>query len=136
LVPDTGKYFRLIIPVIVLVLIPVFYFLDPGEMVIFPKCPFYLFTGCYCPGCGSQRAIHSLVHFRLAEALHQNFLIIPAALLILYHCIFRFFNRKFGWKLPDILYNKKTPWIILLIVIVFWIIRNIPFEPFCRLAPC
>ncbi len=117
------------------VIVLVYYSFEPGKLFISFNCPLFAMTGLYCPGCGSQRAIHSLLHLRFAEVLKQNILILPTILFVVYHLTFRFFNRKFGWRLPDILYNKKTPWIILVIIIVFWIIRNIPVEPFKWLAP-
>ena len=36
------------------------------------KCPLYQFTGWQCPLCGSQRAIHEMLHGRLAEAWGYN----------------------------------------------------------------
>ncbi len=113
----------------------VFFILDPEESPLFPKCPFYTLTGWYCPGCGSQRAIHSFLHGRFGEVVAYNFLIFPAALLILYHYTHRWLNRFRGWKLPDILYMKNTPWVILAVVIVFWVARNIPVKPFSWLSP-
>src|SRR5580693_9291812 len=35
---------------------------DPATSGIFPPCPFRYLTGWYCPGCGSLRAIHQLLH--------------------------------------------------------------------------
>ena len=35
---------------------------DPAGSVFWPKCPFHLLTGLECPGCGSQRAVHSLLN--------------------------------------------------------------------------
>lgn len=112
-----------------------FYFLDPEKSVLFPKCPLYVWTGLYCPGCGSQRAIHSFLHGRFMEVLHFNFLMVPAGVFILYHVVRPYIQKKAGVKLPDFLYSPKTPWIILVIVILFWILRNIPVVPFTWLAP-
>jgi hypothetical protein len=112
-----------------------FYLLDPAKSVLFPKCPLYVWTGLYCPGCGSQRAIHSFLHFRFLEVMHYNFLLYPAGAFILYHVSRPFIRKVSGVDLPDFLYRPKTPWIILIIVVVFWILRNIPFSPFNWLAP-
>jgi hypothetical protein len=112
-----------------------FYFLDPEKSALFPKCPLYEWTGFYCPGCGSQRAIHSFLHFRFLEVFHYNLLMYPAGALILYHLVRPFIQKKSGVDLPDILYHPRTPWIILFIVVLFWILRNIPVVPFTWLAP-
>lgn len=47
-----------------------------------PKCIFRLLTGFDCPGCGSQRAFHALMHGHLAAAWGYNpfvFFAVPAA---------------------------------------------------------
>lgn len=112
-----------------------FFVLDPVKYEIFPRCLFNSITEYYCPGCGSQRAIHSLLHLNFAGVVCHNFLFIPAFLLIIYHFLHPIVNRYFNWKLPNILYFKSTPWIIFVLVIVFWIARNLPFYPFSVLAP-
>lgn len=112
-----------------------FFALDPARHDLFPRCLFNSITGYYCPGCGSQRAIHSLLHLNFAGVVSHNFLFLPAILLIIYHYSFPILNRFFNWKLPNIFYFKNTPWIILSVVILFWIFRNIPTYPFSVLAP-
>jgi len=112
-----------------------FFVLNPTEHEIFPKCVFNSVTGYYCPGCGSQRAIHSLLHLNFAGVVGNNFLFLPALFLLIYHYSFAFLNKKFSWKLPNIFYFKSTPWIILVVIILFWILRNLPIYPFNILAP-
>jgi hypothetical protein len=112
-----------------------FFILDPAKNAIFPKCAFHSLSGYYCPGCGSQRAIHSLLHLNISGVIGNNFLFLPAVLMIVYHYVHPLANRKFNWRLPNILYFKSTPWIIFAVIILFWILRNIPFYPFSVLAP-
>ena len=40
----------------------IYYFYDPSLNGFFPRCPFLSITGWRCPGCGSQRAIHAILH--------------------------------------------------------------------------
>ncbi len=112
-----------------------FFFLDPGEHALFPRCPFHLLTGYYCPGCGSQRAIHNLLHLDFAGAAGNNVLVIPTVALVIYSCTYSSLNRCFGLKLPNILHLKNTPWVILLVIGLFGLLRNIPYYPFLHLAP-
>jgi hypothetical protein len=112
-----------------------FFLLNPNENEIFPRCVFHSLTGYYCPGCGSQRAIHNLLHLHLEKVTSSNILFLPASLAIIYHHIHPSLNKKLNWKLPNILYLKNTPWVILIIIILFWILRNLPFYPFSVLAP-
>lgn len=49
-----------------------------------PRCWFNAMTGLQCPGCGSQRAIHALLHGQLTEAWHYNaalFFAVPLCIL-------------------------------------------------------
>jgi len=125
--------FGLLVGVIALAV--VFYFLNPVEHPIFPKCTFHSLTGYHCPGCGSQRAIHSLLHLNFRGVISNNFLFLPAMLLLLYHYIHPVLNNIFSWKLPNIFYYKRFPWIVFGTVILFWILRNLPYYPFSVLAP-
>ena len=66
-----------VIPKIVIAAVAVlavaFYFLsDPAISRFAPKCIFYVATGLQCPGCGSQRMFHALLHGDLASAWGYN----------------------------------------------------------------
>ncbi len=45
---------------------------DPSTTHIFPRCPVYVATGLSCPGCGTQRALHSLLAGDIAGAWEYN----------------------------------------------------------------
>ena len=45
----------------------ILYLRDPTGNAFFPKCMVYSATGLYCPGCGTQRALHHLLHARIAR---------------------------------------------------------------------
>ena len=53
------------------------YFVDPRPAGNYPPCLFLYFTGCYCPGCGTLRALHRLLHGDLLGALGYNPLTCP-----------------------------------------------------------
>lgn len=112
-----------------------FFVLDPNKHELFPRCLFHSLTGAHCPGCGSQRALHSLLHFDIVGVVSYNFLFLPAGLLILYHYVHPLLNHAFSWKLPNLFYMKYTPWVVFIVVILFWIARNLPWFPFSVLAP-
>lgn len=118
-----------------MVLAVLFFVLDPAEHILFPRCIFYSLSGYYCPGCGSQRAIHSLLHLNIPGVVQNNFLFLPAVLAIAYHFLHSVLNRWLNWRLPNIFYMKNTPWVIFGIILLFWLLRNLPFYPFSVLAP-
>ena len=123
---------KIIIGTAVLAII-LLYFLLNVRSVFFPKCPFYLFLHCYCPGCGSQRALSSLLHGHVLEALHNNILMVLFLPLLLY---WLFVNVLFdNGKHVPVFYNVFFARTVLIMVVCFWILRNIPFYPFSILAP-
>ena len=129
------RYLKRLLPIGIALLGIVYYVLDPGQHILFPQCLFYTATGYFCPGCGSQRAIHGLLHLDIAGVADSNFLFIPAVLAIGYHYCHKPLNNTFKLSLPNIFYMKYTPWIILGIVVLFWITRNLTVFPFSLLAP-
>lgn len=102
----------------------IYYLFNPSDIALFPKCPFLVLTGLKCPGCGSQRAIHSLLHFDLAAAFSYNMLLVlslPIVLLLIYSEI----NRKRKPRFYMFVHNAKGIWIYLAMVIVWWVVRNV-----------
>ncbi|SFR50127.1 Protein of unknown function [Robiginitalea myxolifaciens] len=130
---NTRKYY-IFGAVGILLLLPLYYFWNP-EGGAFPACPFERLTGLFCTGCGSQRALHDLLHGDIAGSFGHNLLFPPAILLLVGH----FGNRilyvkgKSLWKSP--LDGRYAPAILLGVVLVFTVLRNIPGQPFSFLAP-
>lgn len=50
----------------------VLYFYSPTEVGFYPRCPSKLVTGYDCPGCGSLRGLHALLHGDFAAAWNFN----------------------------------------------------------------
>jgi uncharacterized protein DUF2752 len=108
---------------------------DPATSGVFPPCPVRYLTGWYCPGCGSLRALHQLLHGNLRAAWALNPLTVVLLPFLAYgmasYALFvirgRYLPRLF---LPAI-------WIRALcaVIILFGIARNIPIAPFDLLAP-
>ena len=113
-----------------------FYFLfNPSEYSFFPKCPFHSITGLYCPGCGSQRAIHEILHLNILEGLKHNFLIIILIFILGYPFVLNLLTKAYNKNFNNILHNPKTTYTILVLVILYWILRNIDIYPFTILSP-
>lgn len=79
--------------VVVLLLAAAFYWaFDPEETSWAPRCMFHVLTGYDCPGCGSQRALHALLHGNVAAAWKFNALVVaglPVLLLMSYAALMR-----------------------------------------------
>ncbi|MEW7281104.1 DUF2752 domain-containing protein [Aquimarina sp. 2201CG1-2-11] len=123
------------IGIVFVIILCLYYFYNPTIEGIFPKCPFYSVTGLYCPGCGSQRALHQLLHFNLLETINYNALYVIGLFSILYNLIIKGVNTYFNKGYYNYLNHPKTPIVIGVIIIIFWILRNISSQPFCYLAP-
>jgi len=113
----------------------VYYYINPSEVDFLPKCILFTTTGLYCPGCGSQRATHHLLNFNILGVLQQNLFYFVVLLLVGYHLIISSINLLFKKHIYNYLYHPKTPVLFLIFLILFWILRNIPFFPFNQLAP-
>jgi len=91
------------------------------------SCPLYMLLHIYCPGCGSGRSSYSLVHLRPVEAFRYNPLFVIALPFLGYYVLVQYLRYVFGFtKLPMFHPGKKTMLAILVAVIAFFVLRNIP----------
>ncbi len=114
------------VALLALILAVVYFLLDPAQYNFFPKCPFYAVTGYKCPGCGSQRAVHALLNLDFPGAFMANPLLVIAIPYIILGFLFDY--TRLGERIPrvrKILYGKNAILIVLVIVIAYWILRNI-----------
>lgn len=100
---------------------------------VLPPCPFYWLTGLYCPGCGSTRALHALLHGDIAQAWAMNPLLVSTLPLIALMAL-----NSAGWRPrnSDRLWHwlsAAEPWLWTLLG--YWVLRNLPWWPFAWMAP-
>jgi len=108
---------------------------DPATSGIFPPCPVRYLTGLYCPGCGSLRAMHALLHGELGRAWAMNPLMIVMLPFVTYGLVSAALLELRGKGLPEVVLPATWIRAIGVAVIVFGIARNLPLYPFDLLAP-
>jgi hypothetical protein len=108
---------------------------DPMRVDFYPRCPLFLLTGLYCPGCGALRAGHALLHGDLAAALGFNVLFVLALPVFAYIAVSRLREAVTGRPLPAPFLPASGIWAILTVLVGFSVLRNLPYEPFVILAP-
>lgn len=100
----------------------IYFFINPAEINFGVQCFFYKTTGLYCPGCGGQRAFHSLLHGNFQRAFHYNLLIYLMIPLV----AAKFYEEIFEKKLiPSFLFSKQFLIILIIFVVIFTVLRNI-----------
>lgn len=126
--------FSIIFFLAVIVWLIFWYFVIPGSSRLQPPCAFYVATGLYCPGCGSTRATHALLHGHLLQSLRFHPLFAPLLPFVLF-LLFRFFYTGFTGKEIRIPGSKILYFALAVLIILFAILRNIPIPIFDILRP-
>lgn len=102
----------------------VYFVFDPSEGGLFPRCPFLMLTGWQCPGCGSQRAVHALLHFDVVQAVRMNalqVLAVPYVTLLLVSEQ----TRKRWPAFYRRVHNPRLAWAFLVFVLIWFVGRNL-----------
>ena len=118
--------------IVLLIAIATLYNFNP-ETTLYPPCFFKKFTGFQCPGCGAARACYHLLHGNFLHAVSYNALLIFFLPIIFIDLLARLFATEKMKKLKAIpSYFRPIP--VLFVVIVFWVVRNVPISPFTLLS--
>lgn len=106
--------------------VSVLYSFNPEISKFFPPCLFHYLTGFDCPGCGSQRAIHYLLHLQIKEAFFRNPLLVISIPYLVTGAYFEYMGGRTKYPAArKFLFGKRAIQIITVIIIVYWIGRNI-----------
>ena len=105
--------------------------LSIGAFIYFFKSPvpclFYKYFNIYCVGCGSGRAAYDLLHLRFVEAFLHNPLFIIVLPFVMYYLIISYLKFVFNIiRIPVFKINKTGTIIIFVLMIAYWVLRNIP----------
>ena len=110
------------------------YFGHPAEYAWLPACPFRVWTGLLCPGCGTLRATHYFLNGQLDIAFRCQPLLIslmPILILLSGKMLYEHW-RNIQVTLP---FERQLYWLILIAIVLFFVLRNIPLDCFGCLRP-
>lgn len=98
----------------------VLYTFPPATTPFYPKCLFKQATGLDCPGCGTTRALHALLHGRVGEAFRFNPMLF--ALMLVGGVSLPSYVRG---QTPRFLYTRWFGWGSFVVVTGWWVVRNV-----------
>ena len=108
---------------------------NPLTNTVFPPCPLHATTGLWCPGCGATRASYLMLHGDLAAALHFNAMWVVLAPFALYQAV-AFAGEAWGIRgLRRIPMTQPVIAGLLVALLGFGVVRNLPFDAFEVLNP-
>lgn len=116
---------------ILIFVIPVALLLILGAVAVFVlsnfslwQCPYNSILHIYCPGCGTTRALTSLIHGDIILAMRQNAVVVVAIILALVwyiELVLRVFGKNVRFPL---IHNAKFYYALAVIWIIYAIARN------------
>ncbi|MBQ8773774.1 MAG: DUF2752 domain-containing protein [Muribaculaceae bacterium] len=119
----TSRHKILLLAIAGAVVTCIYFYFDPSDNY-FPRCPFLMLTGYQCPGCGTQRAIHALLHGDIANAWHFNAAFMCSLPIIALLAVAELTRKR--WPRYHMMVNSKyAVWTIFIAIVGWWFGRNI-----------
>lgn len=124
------RFFQILKPVLLLGMAGLVYGIFVRYTGLAIPCFFNKVTGLYCPGCGVTRMCVALLQFHFREAFYANPVILcmlPVFLLVFLTGAVRYVKDGVR-ELPR--WQNIVLYICIGILVLFGILRNLPFPPF------
>jgi hypothetical protein len=120
---------------LVVVAATVLYSYSPTSYGFYPPCLFHTLTSLHCPGCGSTRCVHALLHGDFRQAAAYNMLLVVSLPFLAVWVVRKVWTlitpqQPATWLLPS-----WTIRLIFWVIVTFWVLRNVHAVPFSLLAP-
>ncbi len=98
---------------------------DPNQPGSYGLCPLRLTTGLLCPFCGATRALHAMTHGEWGQAMGLNPLVtLLAPLTVLAWGLW--VARAAGGRHTDFLDRVGPVWVLIIAIVTFGVLRNLP----------
>jgi hypothetical protein len=110
-------------------------YFDPSKANLPQVCPLYSLTGFACPGCGLTRGFHAFFHGDVLTALDFNALIPVWVVIFGYAFVSMTLLAVRRRGLPMWMIGPKVLFGFMVVLILFGVLRNLPFYPFTILFP-
>jgi hypothetical protein len=104
----------------------VVYTFAPTSYAFYPRCPFNWLTGLQCPGCGTTRALHQLLHGNFEAAFRLNPMLFLGLIPLAAFSAPSFLRGR----TPPFIMKPWFAWMCFVVLTGYWIVRNTPIYPF------
>lgn len=111
------------------------YIYHPATPYKMMRCPFREITGLYCPGCGSVRAMTQLVQGNLLRAIRHNVFAVAFSPLLAWFILSNLKLVITGSGLPFPSLPSRAIWGLLILLLLFAVLRNLPIARLNFLRP-
>ena len=110
----------------------------PAGSQYYPKCQLHSLTGLHCPGCGMTRFASALLRGDPSQAVAYNVLGVVALPFVAIWVLQQVWAWLRGvtarrWFSPK--WHGRVTAVFIALLAVFFVLRNVPVEPFTLLAP-
>ena len=102
----------------------VYFYFDPSSSRLFPRCLFLETTGLKCPGCGSQRVVHALLHGHVGEAWHYNAMVVVAIPLIAFYLLVSLGQNRWP-RFYRVRFSRAVLFSLVGLIMLWWVLRNV-----------
>jgi hypothetical protein len=108
---------------------------DPAQHGFYPRCYFKALTGLDCPGCGGLRAAHQFLHGNFRAAFVLNPFLILIGPLVAWYAAAELIRLTTGRELSHPFTHRAWLWALLVLLVGFGVVRNLPATVFVGAAP-
>lgn len=107
---------------------------DPSSLGSLPQlCPTKLLLDIDCPGCGALRMMYALTHGDVLAALRFNAVALVGLVLVAVAFGVWTYGRAVGRPVRSWQHHRWAAAVTLAVVMVWFVVRNIPWPPFTAL---